>query len=254
MNCIGAIIVLLLNKPSEHQTPNIKMPISNNGVVQRQHKREGHFASLNDFMTQEGGADIEITNTRDSYKEAATFTLQRGNIIHVLDDDFQIDTRVMVVLRDGVNNYTCLTMCFHWQSLDPPDHWRIVKAGDMGRRPPSDTLPQLGVKLQLGRPDGTIRTFKPKGNITINILESWNVQRQVHVLVIGKVEDASFKRLVDSHLKAYSRSIDSRAWLRPASPTPVTPVTPATALVTRRRSSQSGHSCRSCDCDCRHYT
>lgn len=242
--------LILQPKPSNVANVRRRMPISTEGAIQRQYVREGHFASLNNFMVQDGGADIHLTKA--DYKEAATFTLQRGHIIHVLDDDVHIDTRVMVVLRDGVNNYTCLTMCFHWQSLDPPDHWRVAKAGDVGRRPPTDTLPQLTVKLQVARPDGTvISTLKPKPNITINILESWNVQRQVHVVVLGKVEETSFRRLVDAHLKSYSRSIDNRAWLPPVSPTPVTS---ATSVSNQRRSSRSGHSFRSCGCDCRHYT
>jgi len=189
-------------------------------------KKPGHFDELSKFMTSHNESERrggeQAMNRLLEWESGHDANLDPGTIIWIRDKlpDTRINGRVMVVVRlNYPGSITCLSFCSHsdlGRETLQKSHAFVVGRGQSNLHPPHSSqhthanttrhglLFNLEVDLHL--PKG--HRFAPRRDITINCQEIWNVDCEVGIAVLGKVERASLRVLVKETKRLLCPSID----------------------------------------------
>ena len=171
-------------------------------------RKEGKYPDIFTFMQEPSkrgsGCQLIPRPTGEIYDLNAN---PAGKIIYIRDHELSpLHDRVMVVLRLRPSSYTCLTFCFHEIPEERSDHWSVSKPQEQHRRSSNEDYNVLEVVL---RPYSTEGEIAPKPNITTNIQDVWNVEKEVSVVILGHVHPISMKRLIEQHKRLYCQSLDA---------------------------------------------
>jgi hypothetical protein len=175
-------------------------------------ERPGKFSDLSEFMTIEKGHTSK-------YVPGTQASVNTGHIIYINDlsgKDTRINDRVMLVLFDNYPfSFTCLSFCCHSDFGSQLDlsgeslfNSHALVCTDQGQQT-NLSLPRLEINL---RHDATPVSLQP--HIYLNLREHWNIEREVEVVILGRVVKDSYKRLVPEIERLFSQSLMGADFIR----------------------------------------
>jgi hypothetical protein len=178
-------------------------------------ERPGKFPELSEFMTIEGYEPKDVPGTQAP--------VDPGHIIYIRDTsakDTRINNRVMLILfHNRPFSYTCLSFCcdpdFSGETLHNShalvytDQGQQTALQPAQAQQPNTRLPRLEIHL---RHNNTPFSLKP--DIYLNLREHWNIEQEVRLVILGRVERNSYKELVSEIKHLFHESITSADILR----------------------------------------
>ena len=172
-------------------------------------ERPGKFPDLSEFMIVDEGY-------QPKYVPGTQTPVDPGHIIYIKDTsatDTRINDRVMLVLfHNQPFSYTCLSFCCHPDfSGETLHNSHALVCTDQGQQTapqlaqaqdPNTSLPRLEINL---RHNNTPFSLQP--DIYLNLREHWNIEREVQLVILGRVERNSYQRLVPEIERLFRRSL-----------------------------------------------
>jgi hypothetical protein len=172
-------------------------------------ERPGKFPDLSEFMTIDKGYQLK-------YLPGTQAPVDPGHIIYIKDtsgEDTRINDRVMLVLfHNQPFSYTCLSFCCHsdfsGETLHNSHALVCTDQGQQAALQPAQaqqsnaSLPCLEINLRHNTPP-----FSLQPDIYLNLREHWNVEQEVQLVVLGRVERNSYKKLVPEIERLFCRSL-----------------------------------------------
>ena len=180
--------------------------------------REGKFTNLREFMIV-----LEPENLpQERYRPASLVDLKPGFIIHVKDNlpcdacpESRLHNRIMLITQTESPNLMCLTFCKHTTDRVNAETHRSICA-DRHARPHGHDDNLIPLEVVLHPYGAAADRLRPASDITVNIFEPWNVEREVKLAVLGEVEYEPFLELVNAVNAASSQSLmDAASSLKP---------------------------------------
>jgi hypothetical protein len=187
-------------------------------------ERPGKFPDLSKFMVIDKGCQLK-------YLPGTQAPVDPGHIVYIKDtsrEDSRINDRVMLVLfHNRPFTYTCLSFCCHSDFSGETlhnSHALVFTDQDQQAAPqPSQTqqsnasLPCIEIKLHLNT-----TPFSLRPDIYLNLREHWNVEQEVQLVVLGRVEQNSYyEKLVPEIKRLFCQSLDGSDIVRDSGNPPV---------------------------------
>jgi hypothetical protein len=172
-------------------------------------ERPGKFPDLSEFMTIDKGYQLkDLPGTQAP--------VDPGHIVYIKDTsakDTRINDRVMLVLfHNQPFSYTCLSFCCHSDfSGETLHNSHALVFTDQGQQTapqpaqaqqPNIDLPRLEINLHHNN-----TPFSLQPDIYLNLREHWNIEQEVRLVILGRVEGNSYKRLVPEIEGLFYRSL-----------------------------------------------
>jgi hypothetical protein len=172
-------------------------------------ERPGKFPDLSEFMTIDKGH-------QPKYVPGTQAPVDPGHIIYIKDTsakDTRINDRVVLVLfHNQPFSYTCLSFCRHPNfSGETLHNSHALVCTDQGQQTapqpaqaqhPNTSLPLLEINLH-----HNTTPFSLQPDIYLNLREHWNIEREVQLVILGRVERNSYRKLVPEIERLFCRSL-----------------------------------------------
>jgi hypothetical protein len=172
-------------------------------------ERPGKFPDLSEFMTIDKGH-------QPKYVPGTQAPVDPGHIIYIKDTsakDTRINDRVVLVLfHNQPFSYTCLSFCRHSNfSGETLHNSHALVCTDQGQQTapqpaqaqhPNTSLPLLEINLH-----HNTTPFSLQPDIYLNLREHWNIEQEVRLVILGRVERNSYQRLVPEIQRIFCDSL-----------------------------------------------